>query len=133
MGRLTENSVVNLKNKSYAFTAEIDVPESGAEGVIVAQGGVSGGLSLYAKDGKPKYCYNFFGLERSNVEGTAPSRRQTPGTPGVRLRRRWRRQGRHGDALYRWRQVGDGRIEQTEACSSPPTRPATSATSSARL
>ncbi len=46
------------------------MPESGAEGVILAQGGVSGGLSLYAKDGKPKYCYNFFGLEQSYVEGT---------------------------------------------------------------
>src|SRR6202008_2151161 len=39
MGRLSENSVVNIKNKSHAVTAEIEVPKSGAEGVIVAQGG----------------------------------------------------------------------------------------------
>jgi arylsulfatase len=45
------------------------VPESGAEGVIVAQGGVTGGHSLYVKDGKPKYVYNFFGLERYCAEG----------------------------------------------------------------
>ena len=38
--------------------------------MIVAQGGVTGGQSLYAKGGKPKYCYNFFGLERYYVEGT---------------------------------------------------------------
>jgi arylsulfatase A-like enzyme len=38
MGRLTEGSVVNIKNKSHAVTAELEVPESGAEGVIVAQG-----------------------------------------------------------------------------------------------
>ena len=82
MGRLTENSVVNIKNKSYAVTAEVVVPESGAEGVIVAQGGITGGWSLYAKDGKPKYCYNFFGLERYYVEGTS---KIPPGTHQVRM------------------------------------------------
>src|SRR5262249_2912538 len=58
MGRLTEASVVQYKNKSHAVTAEIVVPEKDAEGVIVATGGIVGGWSLYAKDGKPKYCYN---------------------------------------------------------------------------
>jgi hypothetical protein len=38
MGRLTETSVLNIKNKSYSITAEIEVPESGANGVIIAQG-----------------------------------------------------------------------------------------------
>ena len=52
MGRLTENSVVNIKNKSHSVTAEIVVPDGGAEGVIIAQGGSIGGWSLYAKDGK---------------------------------------------------------------------------------
>ena len=104
MGRLTENSVVWFKNTSYALTAEVDVPESGAEGVIVAQGGVTGGLSLYAKDGKPKYCYNFFGLSAttSRARRTIPPG-DAPGADGVRLRRRWRRQGRHGHALHRRR------------------------------
>jgi len=61
MGRLSENSVVNVKNKSHAITAEIDVPNGGAEGVIIAQGGSIGGWSLYLKDGKPRYCYNLLG------------------------------------------------------------------------
>jgi arylsulfatase len=69
MGRLSENSVVSIKNKSHAVTAEVVVPESGAEGVIVAQGGGIGGWSLYAKDGKPKYCYNLLGIQRFYVEG----------------------------------------------------------------
>ncbi len=69
MGRLTEGSIVNIKNKSHAVTAEVIVPESGAQGVIVAQGGLTGGWGLYAKDGKPKYCYNFYGIERYYVEG----------------------------------------------------------------
>lgn len=72
MGRLSENSVVNVKNTSHSVTAEIVVPESGAEGVIVAQGGSIGGWSLYARDGKPKYCYNLFGIRRSYIEGDKP-------------------------------------------------------------
>src|SRR4029453_15553347 len=71
MGRLTESSTVNTKNKSHAVTAEVVVPTSGAEGVIVALGGIIGGWSLYAKDGKPKYCYNFYGVHRYTVEGTS--------------------------------------------------------------
>jgi arylsulfatase len=56
MGRLGENCVLNIKNKSHAVTAEIVIPKSGAEGVIVAQGGNIGGWSLYVKADKLKYC-----------------------------------------------------------------------------
>jgi arylsulfatase A-like enzyme len=69
MGRLSESTVLNVKNKSHSVTAELTVPESGAEGVIVAQGGEFAGWSLYVNDGKPKYCYNLFGLQRFDVEG----------------------------------------------------------------
>src|SRR6185295_12339836 len=75
MGRLTENSVVVIKNKSHSVTAQITVPESGANGVIIAQGGSFGGWSLYAKDGRPAYCYNLMGLRRFKIYGdtTIPS------------------------------------------------------------
>jgi arylsulfatase A-like enzyme len=68
MGRLSENSVVNIKNKSHAVTAEIEVSDGAPQGVIVAQGGSIGGWSLYAKDGKLKYCYNLLGIQRFYVE-----------------------------------------------------------------
>jgi arylsulfatase A-like enzyme len=71
MGRLTENTVLVLKNKSHAVTAQIVVPESGADGVMIAQGGAFGGWSLYAKDGRLAYCYNLFGVQRYKVEGEA--------------------------------------------------------------
>jgi arylsulfatase A-like enzyme len=71
MGRLTESSLLNIKNKSHAVTAEIVVPEDGANGVIVAQGGAFGGWSLYLHGRRPKYCYSFFGVTRSTVEGDA--------------------------------------------------------------
>ena len=59
-----------MKNTSYSITANVTVPDGGVEGVILAQGGLTGGHTLYVKDGKPKYCYNFFGLERYYAEGT---------------------------------------------------------------
>ncbi|MGH9901765.1 MAG: arylsulfatase, partial [Pyrinomonadaceae bacterium] len=74
MGRLSENSVVNIKNKSHAVTAEIEVPESGAEGVIIAQGGNIGGWSLYAQGGKLKYCYNLLGVQYNYVEADSALR-----------------------------------------------------------
>ncbi|MGZ6670744.1 MAG: arylsulfatase [Solirubrobacteraceae bacterium] len=79
MGRLSENSVVVMKNRSHAVTAQIVVPDGGAEGVIVAQGGAFGGWSLYLKDSRPVYCYNLFGLRQFKVQGetiVAPGERQ---------------------------------------------------------
>jgi hypothetical protein len=72
MGRLSENSVVVTKNKSHSITAQVDVPKGGANGVIVAQGGAFGGFALYAKDGKPAYCYNLFGLQQFKTYGEEP-------------------------------------------------------------
>ena len=69
MGRLGENCVLNLKNKSHSVTAEIVVPDDKpAHGVIIAQGANIGGWSLYANNGKLKYCYNLGGLKCFFVE-----------------------------------------------------------------
>jgi len=68
MGHLSENTVLNIKNKSHSVTAEIEVPQSGAEGVIIAQGSNIGGWSLYAKGGKLKYCYNLLGIQHFFAE-----------------------------------------------------------------
>ncbi len=72
MGRLSENSIVILKNKSYSITAQIVVPDEGAEGVIVHQGGRFGGWSFYAKDGKLTFCYNCFGWKVFIIRADAP-------------------------------------------------------------
>jgi len=72
MGHLSENCVLNLKNKSHSVTAEIDVPDAGADGVIIAQGANIGGWSLYAKGGKLKYCYNLGGIKHFYAEATTP-------------------------------------------------------------
>jgi sulfatase-like protein len=82
MGRLSESSVVSIKNKSHAVTAEIVVPDGGAQGVIIAQGGSIGGWSLYLKDGKPRYCYNLLGVQRFYVDSDTEV---PPGTHQVRM------------------------------------------------
>lgn len=72
MGRLSENSVISIKNKSFSITAEIEVKDKPANGVIIAQGGKFGGWSVYAKDGKLKFTYNVLGIHEFPVEATAP-------------------------------------------------------------
>ncbi|MER6937317.1 arylsulfatase [Nocardioides sp. NPDC127514] len=72
MGRLTENVVLNVKNKSHAVTADISVPADGATGVLIAQGGAFGGWSIYLHEGRPTYCYNLFGLNRTHVRADQP-------------------------------------------------------------
>ncbi|WP_281419683.1 arylsulfatase [Paractinoplanes toevensis] len=72
MGRLSENSVVSIKNKSFAITAEVEVPDEAAEGVIIAQGGRFGGWALYVKDGKAKFVYNVLGIQQFATEADRP-------------------------------------------------------------
>jgi arylsulfatase len=59
--RIPEGSAPPIYQRGHTITANIVVPASGAEGVIVAEGGSSGGYTLFVKDGKVHYEYNFFG------------------------------------------------------------------------
>jgi arylsulfatase len=73
MGRLTEATVLNIKNTSHAVAADIVVPDPGAAGVVISQGGAFGGWSLYLRhDGAPVYCYNLLGLQTTKVVGSRP-------------------------------------------------------------
>ncbi len=59
----------NILNKSFTITAEIDLPKSGAEGMIVTNGGRFGGYGLYLLKGKPVFVYNLLDLKRTRWEG----------------------------------------------------------------
>ena len=72
MGRLSENSVVSIKNKSFSVTADVEIPDDEANGVIIAQGGRFGGWALYAKGGKAKFVYNVLGIHQFPVEAERP-------------------------------------------------------------
>jgi hypothetical protein len=115
MGRLSENSVLVVKNKSHAVSAQIEVPEGGGEGVLIAQGGAYGGWSLYLHEGRPAYCYNFFGLQRFKVYGEQPV---PPGAHQVRMEFAYDGGGlgKGGDVtLYvDGDKVGEGRAEHTQ-------------------
>ncbi|WP_434600145.1 arylsulfatase [Streptomyces sp. A5-4] len=82
MVRLSENSVLNVKNKSHSLVANVTTPAGEAFGTIVTQGGKFGGWSLYVLDGRPAYCNNFLGVERYTVRGPDPL---TPGEHEVRM------------------------------------------------
>jgi arylsulfatase len=65
-------AAANVKNRSHTITADIVVPEGGAEGVLLADGGRFGGYSLYIQGGRLRYTYNFLGAERYHAESDAP-------------------------------------------------------------
>ena len=70
MEGMLENTFINIKNKSFTITADIDVSKDATTGVILCQGGRFGGWALYMRDGKPEFVYNFLGLERYVVAST---------------------------------------------------------------
>jgi arylsulfatase len=116
MGRLSENSVVSIKNKSFSVTAELDVPAGGADGVIIAQGGRFGGWCVYAKGGKAKFVYNVLGIQEFATEAGSPI---PTGTHQVRMEFAYDGGGlaKGGDVtlFYDGATVGNGRVEATQA------------------
>jgi arylsulfatase len=115
MGRLSENSVLVTKNKSHSVTASIIVPDGGAEGVLIAQGGAFGGWALYIHGGRPKYCYNLFGVARFHAQGESVLE---PGPHQVRMEFAYDGGGlgKGGTAsLYvDGDKAGEGRVENTQ-------------------
>jgi arylsulfatase len=116
MGRLSENSVVSMKNKSFSVTAEVDVPDDPPlNGVIIAQGGQFGGWAVYATDGHLKFTYNVLGIQRFTATSDAP----VPGG-NHQLRAEFAYDGgglaKGGDVtLYcDGQQVGTGRVDVTQ-------------------
>jgi arylsulfatase A-like enzyme len=115
MGRLSENSVVSIKNKSFSVTAEVEVPETGAEGVVIAQGGRFGGWALYAKDGKATFVYNVLGLQWFTTEADSPI---PAGTHQVRMEFAYDggglAKGGNVTLYHDGNPVGAGRVEATQ-------------------
>jgi arylsulfatase A-like enzyme len=63
-----ESQAANIRNRSYAVAAVVDIPEAGAEGVLFAHGSRFGGHALYVKDNRLHYVYSFVGsLEQKIV------------------------------------------------------------------
>jgi arylsulfatase len=82
MGRLSENSVVSIKNKSFTVTAEVEIPDDGAAGVVIAQGGRFGGWSVYVHDGHLTFLYNVLGIREFRTVADRPA---PPGVHELRV------------------------------------------------
>jgi arylsulfatase len=115
---MTENVFINVKNRSHSISTEVVVPDKGVEGVILAQAGRFGGWSLYVKDGKPTYTYNFLDQKRTSItssEKLAPGKAtvvfdfayEGGATPG---------KGGTATLTVNGKKVGEGRIDATNCC-----------------
>ncbi|AQA21228.1 sulfatase family protein [Rhodococcus sp. MTM3W5.2] len=114
MRRLSENSAINIKNKSFTVTAKVEVPADGVNGVIVAQGGAYGGWSFYALDGKLAFAYNLLGIDTAIVRSDTSV---APGKQELRVHFAYDGGGLgKGGTVSLFgadRKVGEGRVERT--------------------
>jgi arylsulfatase len=116
MTGMMENTFLNVKGRSLTITAEVDIPQGGANGVILAQGGRFGGWSLYVKDGKPAYVYNWTGLGHYTVAASEPA---AAGKATITLDFAYdgggRGKGGTATLSVNGKKVVEGRIEKTNA------------------
>jgi arylsulfatase len=115
MTGMMENTFLNMKNKSFTITADVEAPATGANGAILVQGGRFGGWALYVKDGKPGFDYNFLGMQRSSVASTKPL---SPGKATIKFDFAYdgggMAKGGTGTLFVNGEKVASGRIERTQ-------------------
>lgn len=69
---LPDAACLPMLNKSWTITAQIELPNDTAEGMIITRGGSEGGYGLYLKAGRPTFVYNYLGVERPSFSGDTP-------------------------------------------------------------
>jgi arylsulfatase len=72
MTGMMENAFINIKNRSFSIIAEVDIPQAGADGVIICQGGRFGGWTLYLKNSMPRFTYNWVGMKQYTISSDRP-------------------------------------------------------------
>jgi len=107
MSAVPRTNMLNFRGRSYSITADVDIPASGAEGVLLALGGRFGGFSLFMQKNRLSYVYNWVGLERYTVTSTEP----VPAGP-AKLRVEFAASGPGGTAtlFINGRRAGEGKI-----------------------
>jgi arylsulfatase len=117
MTGMSENVFINVKNRSHTITAEVEVPKGRANGVILAQAGRFGGWSLYVRDGKLTYTYNWLGTQRYSIVAKQPL---PAGKATVRFEFAYdgggTGKGGTGTLLVNGKSVATGRIDRTQCC-----------------
>jgi len=117
MTGMSENAFINVKSRSHTITADVEVPQGGANGVILAQAGRFGGWSFYLQDGKPTYTYNWLGLKSYTV---AAGQALPTGKASIRFDFVYDGggvgKGGAGTLYVNGKNVATGRIDQTQCC-----------------
>ncbi len=111
---LSESAVLDTHAVPFSVTADVEVGDAGSEGVLAAIGGITSGWSLYVKDGKPTFYYNFFEVDHARIQsseslpkGKSSVRMEfTPVEPGP---------GKPADVklFVDGKETGSGRVEKT--------------------
>lgn len=115
MGGMAENVFIDTLSRSYMVTADIEIPKGGGNGVVLSQGGLFGGWSLYIKDRKAKFAYNWLARERYEIETSEP-------LPEGRITLVYDftydgggpNKGGTGTISLNGKKIGEGRIEKTQ-------------------
>ena len=98
----------------YTITSELEIPQGGANGAILSQAGQMGGWSLYVKDGKPKYAYNWLARNIYTISGNDPL---PEGKVTVTFKFDYDggglNKGATGTLFVNGKKVGEGRIDHT--------------------
>ncbi len=115
MKRITEATVLDIKNRSFQVTAQVSVPEGGAQGTVVAQGGRIGGWALLMHQGAARFVYNLFGVEVFVIDAEQP---MTSGPHQLRAELDYEGGGLAKGAVvtlyYDGKAVGEGKVGATQ-------------------
>jgi arylsulfatase len=111
---ISESAVLNTHGVSFSVTAEVETGGTNVDGVLAAIGGVTSGWTLYVKDGKPVFDYNFFEVEKYRTQA---SEALPPGKSTVRMEFTPVEAGPAKPATVKLfvngKQTGEGRVEKT--------------------
>ncbi len=109
--RVPESLAPDVKNRSYSITAEVQIPEGGAEGMLVTEGGRFGGYGFFIRDRRLVFVYNFLDRTRYTVTSSEPV---PPGADVLRFE--FTKTGGNqgiGTLFVNGTKAGEGRIEHT--------------------
>jgi arylsulfatase len=114
--RIPEGTAPNVRNKDFTITADVEIPEGGAEGVLITQGGRFGGWGLILMDGKPQFVYAL-SQQKEHKYRVASDEKLAAGKHSIKLDFKYDGPGMGksgtGTLTVDGQQVAQGKIERT--------------------
>jgi arylsulfatase len=114
--RVPEGAAPDTKNKDFTVTAEVELPEGGADGVLITQGGRFGGWGLLILDGKPEFDYAFSNQKQHKYR-VASNEKLAPGKHTIKFESKYAGPGMGksatGTLSVDGKQVAQGKVDRT--------------------